>query len=281
MTFSIDIEDAKRQFPELTFVSALTPSMQKAAFHVQDVDGQDLCLKIISPSYEIDRLHREISAMQTISHPNIVRLLEYTFSSTPGSLRHFVVEEYIAGDDLESHLSTSWDRIRVAKVFGSLFDGLEVLNDHAIVHRDLKPSNIRLTQNGDPVIIDFGLSRLLQLSDLTTTAEGAQIGTPTYFSPEQFDGSKHHIDHRTDLFAAGIIMYQALVGCHPFYKHGMTRAELHMQICTSNDFTKVDHFVQLPKEWQLILKKLLEKERSSRIYSAAQAAKVVRKLESI
>ncbi len=280
MPFTVDIRDARKQFPSYTFIKPLTPSAQKAAFHVRDETGRDLCLKIISPNYGTERLHREITAMQQISHPNVVRLLEYTFSSTLGSQRHFLVEEYIEGDDLEVQLRSRWILPRVANVFSKLMDGLEQLNLQAIVHRDLKPTNIRLRPNDTPVIIDFGLFRHLQLSDLTATAEGAQIGTPLYFAPEQFDGTKRHIDHRTDLFAAGVILYQALVGRHPFYAVGMSRADLHLKVCGSDDFSLDADFIRLPGPWQLLVKKLLAKERARRVNSASQVAAILRKLEA-
>ena len=66
--------------------------------------GKDLCLKIIAPNYSVDRLEREITALQAIDHRNVVRLIEYTFSSRPGQQRHFLIEEYIAGQDLSACL---------------------------------------------------------------------------------------------------------------------------------------------------------------------------------
>lgn len=281
MVYTVDIKDAQAQFPNYTFIKPLTPSAQKCAFHVIDADGKDLCLKIISPSYGDDRLQREITAMQRVSHANVVSLLEYTFSSTPNSLRHFVVEEFIEGDDLADHLNSAWDRPRISKVFAQLMDGLGQLNDYDIVHRDLKPTNIRLRSNDSPVIIDFGLARHLTLTDLTTTDQGAQIGTPLYFAPEQFQGTKHDIDHRTDLFALGIIIHEALVGHHPFYAQGMSRSDLQDRVCNNDDFKLNVGIAALPKKWQLLLGKLLEKGRAKRINSAQQAATFLRKLEAV
>ena len=80
MTFALTLQDAQAQFPDYTFVKALTPSAQKAAFHVRDHNENEFCLKIVAPTYERDRLDREILAMQTVEHPNVVRLHEYTFS---------------------------------------------------------------------------------------------------------------------------------------------------------------------------------------------------------
>ena len=198
VTFSIALTDAQEQFPEYEFVEQLTPSAQKAAFHVRDGDGIDLCLKIVSPTYERDRLDREIRAMQTVDHPNVVRLREYTFTSKPGHQRHFIVEEFVEGADLTDRLKhdAPWPMEEVVRFFASLCDGLAALKAKGIVHRDIKPQNIRVRSNGDPVIIDFGLARHLGLPDLTKTIQGARLGTPAYFAPEQFDGNRHDIDHR-------------------------------------------------------------------------------------
>ncbi|WP_285813080.1 hypothetical protein [Bradyrhizobium sp. 62B] len=78
--FVVDIDNAKADFPDFEFVSALTPSEQKAAFHVRR-GGDDLCLKIIAPNHSLDRAQREVATMQEIDHPNVVKLIEYVFSS--------------------------------------------------------------------------------------------------------------------------------------------------------------------------------------------------------
>ena len=80
MPYLVPIDEAQAHFPEFEFVAALTPSAQKAAFHVRR-SGKSLCLKLISPEYGTDRIQREILAMQAIDHPNVVRLLEYEFSA--------------------------------------------------------------------------------------------------------------------------------------------------------------------------------------------------------
>ncbi|NLF24473.1 MAG: serine/threonine protein kinase, partial [Deltaproteobacteria bacterium] len=233
--FTVALEEAKTLFPEYTFVSALTPSAQKAAFHVRDKSGRDLCLKIISPDYDVDRLQREILALQSISHANVATMVEYTFSSTQGSSRHFIVEEFIEGDDLSVLFESkiAWPRKTVCQFFASLCSGLNALRAAGIVHRDLKPSNIRVRQQVIPVVIDFGLARHLNLPDLTRTQDGAQIGTPNYFAPEQVLGTKREIDHRTDLFALGIMLFQALTGRHPFLQEGASLTQICENICTS------------------------------------------------
>jgi len=279
MPYIVPIETARAWFPEYIFISSLTPSEQKAAFHVRK-DGQDLCLKLIAPTSDRERIDREILVLQGLSHPNVVKLVEYTYSTTNGVLRHFSVEEFVEGVDLSMVIETDkpLDTKRVASLFSALCDGLYAIHKMGVVHRDLKPSNIRVRHNGTPVIIDFGISRLLTLPDLTSTSDGAQFGTPLYFAPEQFTGTKRDIDHRTDLFALGILLYQALVGEHPFYEPTNNFDGLQKAVCESTDFLSSPGYSALPDGWQSIISRLLEKERSRRPQSAEQVSRLIRKL---
>lgn len=280
MPFIVKLQDAEAAFPAYNFITSLTPSEQKAAFHVQDADGNDLCLKIIAPNTQIDRLQREIQALQSIDHDNVVKLVEYTFSSRPGQQLHYIIEEFIEGQDLTARLlqGQGWNRPEVVDVFTMLLDGLGALDERNIVHRDLKPSNIRIRPDGHPVIIDFGLARHLDLPDLTRTAEGAGFGTPKYFAPEQFKGTKFDIDRRTDVFAAGVLMHEALVGQHPFWQQGMNRQQLSVAVCDSDGYRTAASFAALPDRWQLILARMLEKNKADRPLNAAQVATILQKI---
>jgi len=282
MPFVVSIADAQARFPQYTFLAALTPSEQKAAFHVRDAAGRHLCLKVIAPGYDVRRVEREIQAMQALQHPNVVRLVEYTFSATGTGTTHYILEEFVDGDDLSVHLTGApWARPRASRFFAAMADGLAAIAEKDLVHRDLKPSNVRVRANEVPVIIDFGLARHLQLTDLTTTAQGARIGTPAYFAPEQFTGTRHDVDHRTDLFAFGVLAYQALVGLHPFSRLGMDYAQLQTEVCASVAFKQDATFKALPPMWQLIVGKLLAKSRAERPTNAAQVASILRKLETV
>ena len=281
MTFTLTLQDAQVQFPDYKFVKALTPSAQKAAFHVRDRDGNDLCLKIVAPTYERVRLDREIFAMQTVDHPNVVGLYEYTFSSKPGQQRHFIVEEFVDGSDLadKMKLDQPWTIQEAVQFFAKLCDGLAALREKGIVHRDIKPQNVRVRPDGDPVIIDFGLARHLGLPDLTKTLQGAQIGTPAYFAPEQFDGTKHDIDHRTDLFAVGILLYVATTGEQPFIDSTVhTVAQLRDAVCDRDDHLKRPRFLALDGKLRILIGKLLEKQRAKRPTDPAQIAAILRKV---
>ena len=149
----------------------------------------------------------------------------------------------------------------------------------AIVHRDIKPANIRVRPDRTPVIIDFGLARHLNLPDLTQTNEGAAIGTPQYFAPEQFDGTKHDIDHRTDLFALGILLYEALTGESPFYNPKMrTWEELRKAVCESSVHLTKTSFQALPQNWKILNERLLEKDRAKRPSDAKQVSVMLKRL---
>ena len=279
--FTLTLKDAQAQFPDYTFVAALTPSAQKAAFHVRDRDGDDLCLKVVAPTYERDRLDREILAMQTVNHPNVVRLREYTFTSKPGQQRHFIIEEFVAGTDLAEKLTAGqpWVVQEALQFFAKLCDGLAALRDKGIVHRDIKPQNIRVRADGEPIIIDFGLARHLGLPDLTKTLQGARLGTPMYFAPEQFDGNKHDIDHRTDLFAVGILLYETTTGEHPFRSSAVhTVAQLRDAVCERDDHLKRSGFLALDRRLGVLIGKLLEGRRSKRPADPARVATLLRAL---
>lgn len=284
MPFVVPIDRAQAEFPDYDFISALTPSAQKAAFHVRDEDGNDLCLKIISPLHSMDeRFQREVQFLQTISHPNIAKLIEYTLSSRPGQYRHYIIEEYIDGVDLKEKLrhGKCWSRPDASSIFSQLCDGLYECYNRGVVHRDLKPTNIRVKPNDSPVIIDFGTARHLNLPDVTKTSEGAAFGTWPWFSPEQFQGTKYDIDHRTDLFALGILLYEALIGKHPFYQPGMTYEEGQDATCSSNDCFSDSGFLALPSQWKLILNRLLSKNRSERPRDAGQVGAILQRIGGI
>lgn len=283
MVFIVPIDSARAQFPDYTFIAALTPSAQKSAFHVQRA-GKDYCLKIIAPNQGLDRVQREVLAMQALDHTNVVKILEYEYSAKAGQVRHYMVEEFVAGDDLSAHFSPGqpWTLGKIAAVFAPLCDGLAALEDNRIVHRDLKPSNVRMRPDGSPVIIDFGLARMLDMASITATVDGAMIGTPRYFSPEQFRGSKRDIDHRTDLYALGVLLYEAAVGRHPSLQPGMqTMDELSDAVCTSESFVNDTTFKALTPRLQLTVRRLLEKERAKRPTSARIVAKVLKDLGGV
>ena len=278
MPYEVDIAEVRARYPEFEVLRALSPSEQKAAFKIRSKNGEVLCLKLVAPKYQLGRLQRELLALRQVKHPHIAAFREYTLSVEPGKERHHIIEEFVEGSDLREHLvpDKRWSCEAAVPFFLQLCDALDELRRQRLVHRDLKPSNVRVRDDGSPVVIDFGLARHLDLPSITRTAAGARIGTPIYFSPEQFLGTKRDIDHRTDLFALGILMYEALTGTHPFWRMGMTLDELCDEVCHSASCFERDEFSELTSKWQAVVRRLLAKERIHRPLQAGHVAKVLK-----
>ena len=155
------------------------------------------------------RFQREARAAGRLSHPKIVSIYEY---GEDGDVA-FIAMELIRGRELKEYFDKH-HRFTVAEgvhIVMQLLDALEYSHSCGVVHRDIKPSNIMIMEGGQIKIADFGIAKI-DASNLTHA--GTVLGTPTYMSPEQFKGLE--VDHRTDLYASGVILYQFLTGKRPF-----------------------------------------------------------------
>ncbi len=189
---------------------------------------RDVALKVLPPGRLSDedarrRFRKEALALSRINHPQIATI--HDFDTDQGV--DFLVMEYIPGKGLDQVIAEgnlSDDAVR--ELGTQLADGLAALHQHGMVHRDLKPGNLRLTPDGRLKILDFGLARLLQpvTSRVTETFDSAAefAGTLPYMAPEQIKGEA--IDGRTDIYAAGAVLYELATG-RPLFP-GAGRAEL-------------------------------------------------------
>src|SRR6266513_2163364 len=161
---------------------------------------------------------REAHAVARLNHPNIVQVYDF---GEEGDMAYLVME-FIRGDELKSTLSTGrqFDRKECVRIMCELLDALEFAHEAGVVHRDIKPANVMLDSQGRAKLTDFGVARVTD-SDRThaeRTQAGTVVGTPAYMSPEQIQGQR--IDRRTDIFSAGVILYQFLTGQKPFTGEG-------------------------------------------------------------
>ncbi len=178
--------------------------------------GDRVAVKLLRADLRSDtglarRLRREASILRLVEHPAIVRILDAGEDASSA----FVVMELISGETLEARLARrgALSLEQAAPLLVELARALEAAHRHGIVHGDVKPANIFLTSIAPYVkLVDFGLSKVEGLDRLTRTGEIA--GTPIYMAPELFDGSA--IDARLDLYALGVVAYQALAGAPPF-----------------------------------------------------------------
>jgi serine/threonine protein kinase len=190
----------------------------------------------------LDRFHREAKVVAALRHPNIVQVFD--FDAVDG--HPFIVMEYLKGPTLATYLSHLHQRkkripqAQVARLLNRLADALDYAHGEGVIHRDIKPGNILLHNKSDeipldttlsddvePIVTDFGLVRVMNAA--TQTMSGIVSGTPSYMSPEQARGDE--IDHRTDFYSLGAVLYEMLAGGVPFQADN-TVSVLHMHIHT-------------------------------------------------
>ncbi len=186
---------------------------------------QRVALKRLHPELASDessvaRFLREARAAAAIGHPCIVNVLDVGFSEDRAP---FIVMELLEGESLATRIvrERRLESTLTADIVCSVLDALEVVHSRGIVHRDLKPDNVFLVGHEGRVdvvkLLDFGISKIRDFDGMPTlhTHTGIMLGTPQYMSPEQARGIRG-IDHRADLYAAGVMLYEALTGRIPF-----------------------------------------------------------------
>jgi len=198
-------------------------------FKARDANGAAVALKVLHPelvvSLTAERFLREISLLQHIEHPRICRLLDY------GEREWLVyyVMEFVEGPTLREYL----DRVKRLSIADTLrgtsevLEALEYAHGLGVVHRDVKPDNLKLSPGG-AVLMDFGIAKAVAASAgaARLTRSGFTVGTSSYMSPEQVAGLPD-IDHRSDLYSVGCVMYECLTGAPP-YDHPDDRLVLGM-----------------------------------------------------
>jgi serine/threonine-protein kinase len=178
---------------------------------------EQIILKVLNPHLALDemaikRFVQELKLTRSITHPNVIRI--YDFLDLGGA--RAVSMEYFPSRDLgkiiraektlEPHLGL--------RLLDQVCDGLAAAHHSGVVHRDIKPANILVGNNNDVKIVDFGLASMEQRMGSRLTKSGILIGTPEYMAPEQISGAE--VDHRADIYALGILMYEMFTGVRPF-----------------------------------------------------------------
>jgi len=242
--------------------------------------GRDVAVKVLPASYssDRDRLHRfeqEACAAGALNHPNILSIHDIgTHDGSP-----YVVSELLDGETLRKRLSgTALPSRRAIDYALQLAQGLAAAHEKGIVHRDLKPENIFITKDGRVKILDFGLAKLIHTNggesqtDVPTrradTDPGVVMGTVGYMSPEQVRGQR--VDHRSDIFAFGAILYEMLSGQRAF--HGDSPADTMSAILKEDppDLASTNHNVSPALE--RLIDHCLEKNPEERFHSARDLA---------
>jgi len=205
------------------------------------------------------RFVREAEATAKLNHPNIVTI--YEVSEYQG--RPFFAMELVEGQslrDLAKGKELGIDRIIELAI--QVCDGLSAAHEKQVVHRDIKPSNIVIDAYGRPKVLDFGLAAIQGGEHLTKT--GSTLGTVRYMSPEQVQGQE--VDHRSDLFSLGVVLYELIAGRTPFEKDN--EAATLKAITQDSPEPLARYKADIPDELQRTVSKLLEKDPSLRYQHA-------------
>lgn len=250
--------------------------------------GRDVAIKFIPVALRSpDRLHRfeqEARAAGSLSHPNLVTVYDLgTEESAP-----YVVMELLDGETLRAKLTDEGVRIPVRKAIDyavQIANGLAAAHEHGIVHRDLKPENIIITNDGRVKIVDFGLAKLSARTDGQTdaatqqrdTTPGTVLGTAGYMSPEQVRGQQ--VDHRSDIFSFGAILYEMLTGRRAF--KGESSVETMNAILKEDPPELASSGALIPPALDAVVRHCLEKSANERFQSSRDLAFDLNRMSAI
>ena len=215
---------------------------------------------------EIERFRREAKAAGKLSHPNIVGVYDFGEDASQA----YIVMEFVGGPSLKSLLDKE-ERFTIPTIvtlMEELLSGLQFSHANGVVHRDIKPANIMLTPDRHVKIADFGIARIEQSS---MTQAGTMMGTPAYMSPEQFMGAT--VDARTDVYAAGVVLYQLLTGERPFEG---TLTTIMQKVLNTAPLPPSQLSVVAPRALDAVVLRAMAKRPEDRYASAADFAKAIR-----
>ncbi|KIG14494.1 Serine/threonine protein kinase PrkC, regulator of stationary phase [Enhygromyxa salina] len=232
---------------------------------------RDVAIKVLHEGLSRDpstakRFDREAQSVSRLDHRNCVRVTD--FGTTEAGVKYLVME-LLEGAELEASLGQPWAPDKAVDTIVQMLEGLEHAHHFGIVHRDLKPENVFVTTDfrGDEIVklVDFGIAKLIddEGAKEQLTRAGMVFGTPRYMSPEQASGGK--LDERTDLYAAGLILYQMLAG-HPPFVSDDAATLLRMHILADPPALPPS----VPAPLAQVVAKLLEKSRNDRRASARE-----------
>jgi|HubBroStandDraft_6_1064221.scaffolds.fasta_scaffold00005_156 serine/threonine protein kinase len=237
--------------------------------------GRDVALKLIRPASNENRDHLrrfelEARAAAALNHPNIVAIYDVGFDE--GS--PYIVCELLEGKTLRKRLAEGPLPVRLAVDYAlQITQGLIAAHDRRIIHRDLKPENLFVTTDGRVKILDFGVAKLQSspeesgrsVEELTTvTKTGAVVGTVAYMSPEQLRAKP--VDHRSDIFSVGAILYEMLTGRRAF--RGETEVDTITAVLREDPPESNLEQASVPVSFRQVVRHCLEKEPENRFQSA-------------
>jgi tRNA A-37 threonylcarbamoyl transferase component Bud32 len=239
--------------------------------------GQTVAIKVMHPHMASDpdmlgRFHNEAQAVANLRHPNIVRVLDFDVQGD----QYFMVMEFVDGPTLATQLSgfagqgRTMPTAEVVRILEPLCSAVDYAHGQGMIHRDIKPSNVLLTPQGEPVLTDYGIAKMVGVTQHTAT--GTVMGSAYYMSPEQAQGSG--IDGRTDIYSLGVMLFEMLAGRVPY--EGDTLATVLVKHITAPVPPVCTYNSQLPPLLDDVMNVALAKDPGRRFQTGKALAAAVR-----
>ncbi len=235
---------------------------------------QCVAIKTIHPHLIDDekfsrRFRQEAKLLASLRNEHIVRFLDFDLEKG----QPYLVMEYLGGGSLAQQLvrlHASGDRLAGCDMIQdvqAIADALDYAHRRSMIHRDIKPANILFTEEGKPVVTDFGITKVLS-ETLQLSATGSILGTPAYMAPEQISGGE--VDARTDIYALGIMVYEMVAGRVPF--QGTTPTEIMLKQVNQAPLPPSEFYPHISPPVQQVILKALAKDPADRYHSAGEFA---------
>ncbi|MFT3744592.1 MAG: protein kinase [Pyrinomonadaceae bacterium] len=242
---------------------------------------RNVALKILPAEYgsndeRVRRFEMEARAISKLNHPNIVTI--YDVGNFEGI--NYIATEFVEGKTLRDLIAGKFKLRNVMANSIQICDALSAAHAAGIIHRDIKPENVMIRKDGYAKILDFGVAKLTEIGAETirnfgNTTKGMIIGTPAYMSPSQVSGDE--IDHRTDIWSCGVVLYEFLTGKNPF--KGKNRQATFQAILTDEAPPASSLNDAIPENLDRILAKILEKDPAMGYQSAADLRADLKRLK--
>ncbi|MBI2428499.1 MAG: serine/threonine-protein kinase [Ignavibacteriales bacterium] len=222
------------------------------------------------------RFIQEAKSASALNHPNVCTIHDIQEHTGPDGVNQlFIVMEFVDGKSLKEKKETLGQK-QILEIGVQVAEGLAAAHERGIVHRDIKPDNIMIRKDGIVQIMDFGLAKLYTSGNVSRlTKAGTTMGTMGYMSPEQVQGLD--VDHRTDIFSLGVVLYELLAGASPF--KGVHETAIMYEIVNVDPPPISTVKEGITPELDDIILECLEKEKDDRCQSAKELAKDLRKIK--
>ncbi|MFN8455299.1 MAG: serine/threonine-protein kinase, partial [Anaerolineae bacterium] len=233
-----------------------------------------VAVKILPSQYALDpnfvkRFEHEARAIAALEHPHILPV--YDFGTQDGLT--YMVMRYVPEGTLSNLMGKPITYERVVLLIGAMARALDYAHKQGVVHRDIKPSNILIDKNGEALLTDFGIAKMMETSGATQlTGAGSVLGTPAYMSPEQAKGQA--VDGRSDIYSLGVVLYELLTGQQPF------RADTPLAVVLKHVSEPLAPprtvRADIPEPLERVVIKAMAKEPAQRYQSAAEMEQALR-----